>query len=107
VVKSLARFPGHTYSVGEEPTARYNGKATPPFSEEFKRDAVGRVADGNRPLTQVARELDVHPHLCKSGERSTVRTSKPSPSRKTVNRLKMRFVVSDVKTLVYAKIATS
>jgi len=26
---SLTRFPGHTYSVGEGPTARYNGKATP------------------------------------------------------------------------------
>jgi len=39
------------------------GKQRRSFSEEFKRDAVGRVADGKRPLTQVARELDVHPHL--------------------------------------------
>jgi len=45
--------------------------------------------------------------FCKSRERSTVRTSKPSPSRKTVNRLKVRFVVSDVRTLRFAKIATS
>jgi len=35
------------------------GKQRRSFSEEFKRDAVGRVADGNRFLTQVARELDV------------------------------------------------
>jgi len=32
---SLARFPGHTYSVGEEPTARYIGKQRRSFSEEF------------------------------------------------------------------------
>ncbi len=38
------------------------GKQLHSFSE-FKRDAVGRVADGKRPLTQVARERDVHPHL--------------------------------------------
>jgi len=39
------------------------GKQRRSFSEEFKRDAVGRVTGGGRPLTQVARELDVHPHL--------------------------------------------
>lgn len=39
------------------------GKQRRSFSEEFKRDAVRLAADGGRPLTQVARELDVHPHL--------------------------------------------
>ncbi len=39
------------------------GKQRRSFSEEFKRDAVRRVADGGFPLTRVARELDVHPHL--------------------------------------------
>ncbi len=29
IALSLTLFPGHTDSVGEEPTARYNGKATP------------------------------------------------------------------------------
>ena len=39
------------------------GKQRRSFSDEFKRDAVRLADDGGRPLTQVARELDVHPHL--------------------------------------------
>jgi transposase len=45
------------------------GKQRRSFSEEFKRDAIGRVAAGGRPLTQVARELDIHPSLLQSWRR--------------------------------------
>ena len=45
------------------------GKQRRSYSEEFKRDAVGRVGNAGRPLTQVARELDVHPHLLQTWQK--------------------------------------
>jgi transposase len=52
------------------------------FSDEFKREAVRLAFEGSRPVSEVARELDVRPDLLrrwrrklegqKSGERSDV-----------------------------------
>lgn len=45
------------------------GKQRRSFSEEFKRDAIDRLAVGGRPLAQVARELDINPSILQTWRR--------------------------------------
>ena len=47
------------------------------FSSEFKADAVRRCGEAGRALTQVARELDIHPSLLQTWRRK----SKPAASK--------------------------
>jgi transposase len=39
------------------------GKQRRSFSDEYKRDAVRRVAAGQQGLSQIARDLGIHPNL--------------------------------------------
>lgn len=39
------------------------------FSDEFKREAVRLAFDGSRPVTEVARELEVRPDLLRRWRR--------------------------------------
>jgi transposase len=39
------------------------GRQRRSFSDEYKRDAVRRLADGKQGLTQIARDLGIHPNL--------------------------------------------
>lgn len=39
------------------------------FSSEFKSDAVRRCKEAGRALTQIARELDIHPSLLQTWRR--------------------------------------
>ncbi len=83
------------------------GKQRRSFSEEFKR--CGRPSSGWKTSTDAGRPRARRPSTSFASLAKEVWHAQASRVRpaKTVNRLKMRFVVSDVKTLVYAKIATS
>ena len=45
------------------------GNSRRSFSDEFKREAVRRVAAGEHTLTHIARELGIHPSLLQTGRR--------------------------------------
>lgn len=45
------------------------GKERRSFSEEFKREAVRRVAAGEHGLSHIARELGIHPSLLQTWRR--------------------------------------
>ena len=51
------------------------GKERRSFSEEFKQDAVRRVAAGEYGLSHIARELGIHPSLLQTWRRKYGSTS--------------------------------
>lgn len=59
------------------------------FSEEFKREAVRLAFTGDRPVTEVARELDVRPGMLQCWRRRfSDPESKPSVSEREVVELR-------------------
>jgi transposase len=68
------------------------GKERRSFSEEFKQDAVRRVAVGDHGLTHIARDLGIHPSLLQTWRRkysataSAKAAAKPAGSLEDENR---------------------
>ena len=52
------------------------------YSEEFKRDAVRRLAAGDHALSYIARELGIHPNLLGTWRRKYVTISTPKIATK-------------------------
>lgn len=59
------------------------------FSEEFKREAVRLAFEGSRPVTEVARELDLRPDMLRRWRRKlSGEESGPSEAEREMARLR-------------------
>jgi len=59
------------------------GKQRRSFSEEYKRDAVRRLAAGQQGLSQIARDLGIHPNLLDAWRRKYGKLSTAVSSTKS------------------------
>jgi transposase len=66
------------------------------FSEEFKREAVRMAFAGDRPVAEVARELEVRPDMLRRWRRSLA-GEKAAPSEMELENRQLRRELRDVR----------
>ena len=60
------------------------------FTEEFKREAVGLLESGGRPLMQVAKELGIQPSMLRNCDRPPGPPSSASSKASTIDSVSTR-----------------
>jgi transposase len=73
------------------------------FTAEFQAEAVRRITEGGKSLSEVARELDPGEGLLRSRKRAPAVEEQPRRLRAENQRLRMERDISDRATAFFAK----